>query len=854
AAVSPDGCTLACGSSSGDHSVQLFDLTHGGESRAPVLLKGHELGVSALDWCKRDYEQLASCSDEQVVRIWNVRHARNAVEYESGKPEEDEACLKHLVGRSEKGQARVVVRQSRMLEKLVEIAPVQPPPPAPTATDTLTLTREMHNISPETILATSTPNTPTTSRTHTLNIPSLASSPLPRLTHDRHATLTNEEMLESPHQLQKTGVCASEGGGPSTPSGRRLRAMPGSVHSSPIQTSLNKYFTAKPKKKVVMAPLVIGVAEKDEAGAGGEESAGSDIMVAALDGDKARDVNAGGGDSGGAIEGSSDGENPFEVKLAETLLDVEPDRLEAAIDVQALPELAAAEDVPVETVSSLAPTCSCASDPEEADTHFSSLSTEVADTQLSSLPTEPISESQTSASSSQCFKSPKTKDPNPLYEKRPKQRTFGTPNTTSDAGLSSSSSAMSRVPSHRSVSSLSASIYMDTPPSAGLRSASAPKSAPSTINSNLNNRNGGGVTMTRGGSSNRSALSVCSNNSSNGGNMMTRSASNRSLKNSGATSGECSSNNINSSNSENMSGGGGVSMTRGSSSKFRSVMGSSDHSGNVMMARSTSSNRSMKSLGAASGNLSSNPFNGDNTIGGGVAMTRGGSSKRRSVMGLADSRLNQPLPQLGSMGSVMGVGKRSYSQTSVTSNIDVKPFGAGAGSSSTCAGGGGGGRHVNEFKKRIKIHQKEAEGSSRCEVGKDEEECDIMALVDDALETSFTPKKGAVVQRAVTLDSGLFERRDDVDMYGGGSLDPDVLRYMDDKRVTGSDTEYGTCECGCPMLDLETCRCIRYSSTIATRMGKGKKDSSGNVAYDLVDIGEEQENVCTYHWKQWGLI
>ncbi|KAJ3059909.1 hypothetical protein HDU98_004066, partial [Podochytrium sp. JEL0797] len=710
AAVSPDGCTLACGSSSGDHSVQLFDLTHGGERRAPVLLKGHELGVTALDWCKRDYEQLASCSDEQVVRIWNVRHARNATEFESGKPEEDEACLKHLVGRSEKG--RVVERQSRVLEKPVEIAPAQHPSPAPPVTDTLN--RERLIISPETVLATSTPNTPTTAHTQTHTTPSLAASPLPLLTHDRHATLTNAEVLESPVHLHKTEVGGSSS---STPSARRVRGTPGSARNTPIQTSLNKYFTVKPKKEVVLAP--VGVAEK-----GDDEFVGEELEIL--------DVNS------GRVVGHSM-EIPGEMEPV-----VEVGRLERDPDVQAVSESADAEVAASMDDRLLNPPMK-------------------HDTQPSSLPTEPISEPQPPASSLQCFQSPKPKPRQHLAETRPKQGTFEPPNT-SPAGSSCPAPTMSRKPSLRFVSSLSASISTDTPPPRGLvRSLSTGSSLPS------NRCSGSGVPMTRSGSSNRSVLGVCSNTNSTTGPLMTRNAStHRSMKSADTLSGACN-------HAENRKEG--VAMTSGSRS-------------------------------AAMGPIDSSP-----------------------------RHANQPP---GSIAVVAGIGKRRYSEI-IVSNSPV---------ASTCAGMRAP-EGTESKKRRIKVHSKHGD-AIRCEA-ESGDACDLMALVEDALGTSFVPDRRALsLQRAVTLDSGLLQTRCEMDTR---SVDPNIPPPMNDKHAP-SETEYGTCGCGCPMLDSETCHCVRYTSTMETSyIGKdGTPAALRRSVSDLVEIGVEQENVCPYHYAEWGLM
>ncbi|ORY40510.1 WD40 repeat-like protein [Rhizoclosmatium globosum] len=64
--------------------------------------------------------------------------------------------------------------------------------------------------------------------------------------------------------------------------------------------------------------------------------------------------------------------------------------------------------------------------------------------------------------------------------------------------------------------------------------------------------------------------------------------------------------------------------------------------------------------------------------------------------------------------------------------------------------------------------------------------------------------------------------------------------------------DFGTCECGCKMIDSEgTCECILYCSTILNCKTERRK-GDGRIVVCL-DLGIEKENVCPYHYGEWGL-
>ncbi|KAJ3029966.1 UNVERIFIED_CONTAM: hypothetical protein HDU68_010543 [Siphonaria sp. JEL0065] len=275
--ISPDGKVLACGSNA-DKSVYMFDLSKGGDDRAPVLLKGHEQGVSAVDWCKTDFEQLASCSDDYVVRVWNVHHARNDVENESGRAEEDEFGLKHYIGRAHKG----LVRERKPAPTLPSAGSDKIPMIDTSAAPALTAIPiiESRNISPETVVQSPGP-TPVATANYSRD-QSAASSPtaIHNLTHDRERTLlpalassspiqsptapASTENVDSTFGTRKGKASSTDATPAKKTSARKSLGGRRSVQSSPVQMVLGKYFLPKPK-------------EKSGLGAGGSSS--SDVLA-----------------------------------------------------------------------------------------------------------------------------------------------------------------------------------------------------------------------------------------------------------------------------------------------------------------------------------------------------------------------------------------------------------------------------------------------------------------------------------------------------------------------------------------------------------------------------------------------
>ncbi|CAH2254473.1 denticleless homolog [Pelobates cultripes] len=76
--VSPDGHFLLSGSS--DSSAYIWQVSD--PQVAPVTLQGHSLEVTSVTWCPSDFTKIATCSDDNTVRIWRLK--RNSGEQKMG--------------------------------------------------------------------------------------------------------------------------------------------------------------------------------------------------------------------------------------------------------------------------------------------------------------------------------------------------------------------------------------------------------------------------------------------------------------------------------------------------------------------------------------------------------------------------------------------------------------------------------------------------------------------------------------------------------------------------------------------------------------------------------------------------
>ncbi|KAL4630562.1 hypothetical protein GN956_G15886 [Arapaima gigas] len=82
--VSPDNQFLASGSS--DHHSYIWKISD--PKSAPVMLQGHSDEVTSVAWCPTDFSKIASCSDDNTVRIWRLNRGPNGT-----KPSTEEGDL-----------------------------------------------------------------------------------------------------------------------------------------------------------------------------------------------------------------------------------------------------------------------------------------------------------------------------------------------------------------------------------------------------------------------------------------------------------------------------------------------------------------------------------------------------------------------------------------------------------------------------------------------------------------------------------------------------------------------------------------------------------------------------------------
>ncbi|MBN3309616.1 DTL protein, partial [Amia calva] len=66
--VSPDDQFLVSGSS--DHNAYIWKISD--PKRPPIMLQGHCQEVTSIAWCPTDFTKIASCSDDNTVRIWRL--------------------------------------------------------------------------------------------------------------------------------------------------------------------------------------------------------------------------------------------------------------------------------------------------------------------------------------------------------------------------------------------------------------------------------------------------------------------------------------------------------------------------------------------------------------------------------------------------------------------------------------------------------------------------------------------------------------------------------------------------------------------------------------------------------------
>ncbi|KAG8443731.1 hypothetical protein GDO86_009053 [Hymenochirus boettgeri] len=71
ASVSPDGQFLLSGSS--DHNAYIWQVSN--PQAAPVNLTGHCQEVTSVAWSQSDFTKIATCSDDNTVRVWRIKRS-----------------------------------------------------------------------------------------------------------------------------------------------------------------------------------------------------------------------------------------------------------------------------------------------------------------------------------------------------------------------------------------------------------------------------------------------------------------------------------------------------------------------------------------------------------------------------------------------------------------------------------------------------------------------------------------------------------------------------------------------------------------------------------------------------------
>ncbi|KAM9316851.1 denticleless protein homolog [Gastrophryne carolinensis] len=67
--LSPDDQFLLSGSS--DHSAYIWQVSN--PLAPPMMLQGHSQEVTSVTWCQSDFTKIATCSDDNTVRVWRLR-------------------------------------------------------------------------------------------------------------------------------------------------------------------------------------------------------------------------------------------------------------------------------------------------------------------------------------------------------------------------------------------------------------------------------------------------------------------------------------------------------------------------------------------------------------------------------------------------------------------------------------------------------------------------------------------------------------------------------------------------------------------------------------------------------------
>ncbi|XP_028809169.1 denticleless protein homolog [Denticeps clupeoides] len=79
--ISPDNQFLASGSS--DQHAYIWKISN--PDQAPMLLQGHSQEVTSVSWCPTDFTKIASCSDDNTIRIWRLNRGADGAKSSTGE-------------------------------------------------------------------------------------------------------------------------------------------------------------------------------------------------------------------------------------------------------------------------------------------------------------------------------------------------------------------------------------------------------------------------------------------------------------------------------------------------------------------------------------------------------------------------------------------------------------------------------------------------------------------------------------------------------------------------------------------------------------------------------------------------
>ncbi|XP_016116715.1 denticleless protein homolog [Sinocyclocheilus grahami] len=133
--VSPDDQFLASGSS--DHHAYIWKISD--PKRAPMMLQGHSQEVTSVAWCPTDFTKIASCSDDNTVRIWRLNRRPDGENSLNRDPAVVGWALRKILSPTRTpdpySPVEVTPAKSPGSERAVSLASPQPAACAPTGAD-----------------------------------------------------------------------------------------------------------------------------------------------------------------------------------------------------------------------------------------------------------------------------------------------------------------------------------------------------------------------------------------------------------------------------------------------------------------------------------------------------------------------------------------------------------------------------------------------------------------------------------------------------------------------------------------------------------------------------------------------